>query len=122
MKISKSFILCLFLVAAMPFAFAANEQANAAGETAAAEQKMNFGQCVSEGAAVKRTCYQSVKDTVASCKASVTDQAEKRPAKKECRVAYKTSKKNCKADFMAKKTECRKIKHTFMESVRASMQ
>lgn len=121
MKISKSVILCLFLIAAMPLAFAVNEQGNSAGETAAAEKKATFGQCVSEAAAIKNACHQSVKDALASCKAIDAGQAEK-PAKKECRAAYKTSKKNCKADFMAKKTECRKIKHTFMESVRASFQ
>lgn len=115
MKISKISILCLFLIAAMPLAFAANET------SAAGEQKATFGKCVSQVAAVKNTCHKSVKDALASCKAIDAGQAEK-PAKKECRAAYKTSKKNCKADFKAKKTECRKIKHTFMESVRASFQ
>jgi hypothetical protein len=62
-----------------------------------------------------------VKDTLASCKASAKNMTESKPALKDCKATYKKDNKQCKLDFKSAKKECNKIKHSFMDSVKASM-
>jgi hypothetical protein len=127
----KILIFCLFVFAMAMVVFAvkpddAGLQAATAGqganaETATAAKNMTFGQCVSEAAVVKNTCYAGVKTTDTTCKGAVNQSAEKQAMKqalKDCKAAYKANKKQCKVDFKAtKKNECGIIKHNFLESI-----
>ena len=110
MKITAIVVSLLFLLGLV----AAAEDTAAPEPTT--EKPQNFGQCVSVAAEAKNICYQSMKEKQTTCKTSITEKA----ALKACKTEYKTVKKQCKAGFKAAKTECQKIKHTFMESIRAS--
>jgi len=84
------------------------------------EGNMTFGQCVSEKAVVKNTCYQTVKDARSACKATAQNETEPRPALKNCSDTFKKDLKQCKMDFKTEKKECGKIKHNAFESVGAA--
>lgn len=86
------------------------------------EKEMTYGQCVSENAAIKNTCYATAKDSLATCKAQAEqDTTTKKDATKQCKQTYKKDKKQCKTDFKSSKNECKKIKHNFLETVGSSM-
>jgi len=132
----KIVIFCFFVVAMAMIVFAAKPdgagvQAATAGHATGnnvttAAKNMTFGQCVSEAAALKNTCYTGVKTTDKTCKGAINhinQSAEKQAVKKamnDCKTTYKTNKKQCKVDFNATKKECRKIKHNFLESMGAA--
>ena len=79
-----------------------------------------FGQCVSEAAVVKNTCYRTVKDTRTTCMADAKNSTDSKTASTTCRNTFKTDLKQCKMDFKSKKTECQKIKHNFIGSAKAA--
>ncbi len=119
--------VCMALIAIMPFVGAAQEDAAedevvATDDTADEDGWQNgtsvtFGQCVSDAAAIKNTCYSTTKDKRATCKENAADKA----ATKQCKKDYKAEKKQCKADFKAAKKQCNKIDHIMWDSVKASM-
>ncbi len=94
------------------------EENNAA--VAAQEKNMTFGQCVSQAAEIKNSCYSTVKETQKTCKETALTQADPKTASKECKKTYKKDLKQCKVDFKAAKKECSKIKHNFLDSIKAS--
>ncbi|MGV8172174.1 MAG: hypothetical protein ACP5OA_05795 [Candidatus Woesearchaeota archaeon] len=77
---------------------------------------MTYGNCVSEKATVKNTCYSTIKDARISCRATAKNATESTPALKACRDTYKKDLKQCKTDFKQSKNECKKIKHSVFES------
>lgn len=66
-----------------------------------------FGQCVSQNALVKNTCFNATKQTFVNCKASVPDDDNKKEGLKQCRQTYKAEKKQCKVDFKQAKAVCK---------------
>ncbi|MGV8172063.1 MAG: hypothetical protein ACP5OA_05205 [Candidatus Woesearchaeota archaeon] len=84
------------------------------------EGNITFGQCVSEKAVVKNTCYQTVKDARSTCRATAQNETEPKPALKSCSDTFKKDLKQCKMDFKTAKKECGKIKHNAFESVGAA--
>lgn len=91
---------------------------NSAEEQAA---KMNYGQCVSQQAVVKKSCYIAVKNALETCKAQVPQDASKKDASKQCKKVYKVDKKQCKTSFKDSKKECAKIKHNFLETLGSAL-
>jgi hypothetical protein len=114
-------LICVFFIALMALvAYAKQEETGAQPTIASAiknsEKNMTFGNCVSEAAGIKNTCYAAVKDAYTSCKNTPAD----KPVLKECKATYKKDMKQCKTDFKAGKKECGKIKHSFMDSIKTS--
>jgi hypothetical protein len=77
-----------------------------------------FGQCVSENAVIKNTCYETVKEAKVACKTEALNQTDSKPALKNCANEYKKDKKQCKVDFKSSKKECAKIKHNFFDRLK----
>lgn len=135
MEKSIKILFAMFAVLVLSgIAYAANEKDEvltttiATTEAAPVEQpaakNMTYGQCVSENAAIKNSCYAAVKDTVKTCKNNVAQNATKKDRKdssKQCKQTYAKEKKQCKATFKASKNECKKIKHNFLETIGSSM-
>lgn len=123
MNIAKILGLGLIFVFICSFAAFAAKNAETTTDTTTNEKTGNFGQCVSDGATVKNTCYKTVKETLASCNVAaknMTDSAASKTAKKECKATYKKDMKQCKMDFKTVKKECGKIKHSAFEGFKAS--
>ena len=110
----------LFLVGMFSLAFAVVQDENKvrAAKTLGdgTGNDMTYGNCVSEKAALKNTCYSTIKDARASCRATAQNSTESTPALKVCRDTFKKDLKQCKMDFKQAKNECKKIKHNFIES------
>lgn len=127
MKI-RTAIICLFLVAILSLVVSAkNEDKEQKDIVAWTEEKamineqkiqanQTFGQCVSDAAEVKNTCYSATKDGLNVCK----EQAADKQSYKTCKADYSKSMKECKASFKAAKKECGKIKHNFFDTLKAS--
>ncbi|MEM4271875.1 MAG: hypothetical protein QXD13_02200 [Candidatus Pacearchaeota archaeon] len=76
-----------------------------AGETAA--KNMTYGQCVSEHAAIKNTCYVTVKDALAACKAQAAqDTATKKDATKQCKTHTRKTKSSARQHSRQAKKMC----------------
>lgn len=111
-------LVSLFLIAG----FSASAKTDPADtENTTSEKEMTFGQCVSDAAGIKNGCYGTVKTTLADCKTNAETQTEPKPILKACKADYKKDKKQCKMDFKSAKKECNKIKHNFVDSMRASL-
>lgn len=118
MKTSKLLIATLFLIIAVSLVFAANEKTTNTSEKA--EKNMTYGNCVSDGAQLKNTCYKLAKDTQSACKTQAANSTIAKDAVKTCRTEYKKSMNQCKNDFKSAKNECKKIKHNFLETIGSS--
>jgi hypothetical protein len=97
-----------------------NETPAAQNITENVTKNMTYGQCVSEAAVIKNSCYSTFKDISDSCKSIASNQTDKNAKKngsKQCLAAYKDSKNQCKTEFKAAKKECAKIKHNFIETI-----
>lgn len=119
---AKTIVLSVFLIAVLSFVVAAKDSEDAPklimARNAIMDKNMTFGNCVSDAAVIKHSCYATVKDACDVCKATASNQTEPKPALKECKTTYKKDKKQCKMGFKSAKKECGKIKHSFMDSVR----
>ncbi|MCX6750081.1 MAG: hypothetical protein NTZ83_01350 [Candidatus Pacearchaeota archaeon] len=69
-----------------------------------------YGQCVSENAIMKNSCFATNKQVFESCKASVPQDDTRKDALKQCKLTYKTEKKQCKAVFKGAKNLCKKTR------------
>lgn len=81
------------------------------------QTNQTFGQCVSEAAKARNTCYDTAKSDKETCLSTVVD--DKNAAKK-CNADYKQEKKSCKAEFKAAKDDCKRLKHNFFDTMKAS--
>jgi hypothetical protein len=123
MKKNLAILLTAFLVVALSgLAYAANEKDATTAETAQTPEEqeakqMTYGQCVSEHAQKRKTCYSDVKTALETCKTQAPQDAGNKDAVKQCSQTYKKDKKECKATFKASKKECDKIKHNFLETM-----
>ena len=118
-----NFIVGFLFIAAFSFAVIAKEPGAAmvdAGSKTNMQKNMTFGQCVSQAADVKNSCFKSAQDSLAACKSSAGKQADSKPALKQCDSDYKKGKDQCKSSFKTAKKECGKIKHNFIDSLKAS--
>lgn len=113
-------ILGLLLVSVVSIVLAAKPGQEANDTTKGPQKNMTFMQCVSDAAAVKNTCYKTVKDALAACRTDAANQTDSKAAFKQCKADYKKDKKQCKADFKSKRNECKKIKHSYLDSIRAA--
>jgi hypothetical protein len=111
-------IAVLLLIALASFVLAAKGTESATQQNTT--KNMTFGQCVSDGAAVKNTCYSTAKDTRTSCMANARNQTDAKSAARSCKQAYDAQMKTCKAGFKQAKKECSKIKHGWLEGATAS--
>ncbi|MEK6969905.1 MAG: hypothetical protein AABW48_05750 [Nanoarchaeota archaeon] len=123
MKRNLTILVCVLIVLVISgIAYAANEK-NAETEVAtdaAAEEPAKtptYGQCVSENAVVKNSCYATVKETLKTCKTQAAENATPKDATKQCKQTYKKDLKQCKVVFKASKKECAKIKHNVFETM-----
>lgn len=120
MKMKKNLKLLLGIFLAIAFigiAYAASDE-----ETSAKPEKnMTYGQCVSQQAIIKNTCYESIKDKKETCKTLAGENAAKKGALKQCNSDYKKDKKQCKATFKESKKICARIKHNFLETLGSSL-
>ncbi len=123
----------LVLLVISGIAYAANEkdaatagtdEATAGTEAATEDTKTKdpvktptYGQCVSEQAAIKNTCYKTVKAALDTCKTQAAENATPKDATKQCKQVYKKDLKQCKVVFKASKKECAKIKHNVFETM-----
>ncbi len=113
-------VLAIALFSAAAYAADKDAAENETGEAddAAPAKNMTYGQCVSENAVVKNTCYSTVKSSLAGCREQAAqDAASQKNALKQCSADYKKDKKQCKVEFKASKRECAKIKHNFFETI-----
>jgi len=110
--------LSIFLVGTLSLAIAVTDETGAKNAKTLGDKgdNMNYGNCVSEKAVVKNTCYDTIKDARASCRATAQNATEPTPALKVCRNTFKKDLKQCKMEFKQSKNECKKIKHNFIES------
>lgn len=115
-------ILGIFVIGMFSLALAKTEEVGQkeARQTIEPQGNNTFGNCVSDAAAVKNTCYQTVKAERATCKSDAQNQTEPKPALKNCLNTYKKDLKQCKMDFKSDKNECKKIKHNVFESMGAA--
>jgi hypothetical protein len=87
-------------------------------------KNMTFGKCVSEGAVLKKSCYNETKSIRAGCRDMARAQNDSliaKQARAQCNQDYKLAKKECKTAFKSAKKECKKIKHSFMETIGSSL-
>lgn len=118
-------VLVLIVISGITYAANEKDAATAGTEVAIedtvteepAEKPVTYGQCVSEHAVIKNTCYATVKDALNTCKAQVPQDASKKDATKQCKQTYKKDLKQCKVVFKASKKECAKIKHNVFETM-----
>ncbi|MFA6461664.1 MAG: hypothetical protein WCV90_05310 [Candidatus Woesearchaeota archaeon] len=83
-----------------------------------APKNMTYGQCVSELAKVKNTCYEATSVTQKTCQDQASaDATTKKDVSKQCKQTYKKDKAGCKSVFKDGKKECAKIKHNFFETM-----
>ena len=78
-------------------------------------KNMTLGQCVSENAKLKNTCFKNAQEILKVCKnqvssGNITDKKEKKVASKLCSQTYKKDLTQCKVVFKEGKKECTKIK------------
>jgi len=69
---------------------------------------VTYGQCVTQKAIVKNTCFASAKNAKETCKVPAKE-AKSKEALKQCRITYRDTKKQCKVAFKLGKEECRSI-------------
>jgi cell fate regulator YaaT (PSP1 superfamily) len=81
-------------------------------------KNMTFGQCVSQAADAKNTCYESAETKRQSCMDAAKNQSK--DAQRSCSNDYKKAKDTCKKEFKAAKTGCNQYKHNWLDSVKAS--
>lgn len=91
-----------FVLLMVGIVYAAGNQSNS---------KTAYGQCVSQNAAVKNTCFNVTKETLKTCKASAPQDDTRKDALKQCRQTYKTEKKQCKTTFKAAKAVCKQARN-----------
>lgn len=108
-------ILAAFLVVASGLVYAADKNVS---DEKMDVKNMTYGQCVSENAVIKNSCYASVKSALRVCRDEAEGNAAEDDMRAECKQDYKKDKRECKAVFKASKVECKKIKHNFFETVR----
>lgn len=116
MKTIMPIMLGIFLVLSIGFVLAEKPaDAGSAPDNANVTKNMTFGQCVTEAAKIKNTCFGNALTNRENC-ANNSDN----PAKtKQCRNDYKKEKKQCKAEFKsAKKTCIQKTKPKLWEKIR----
>lgn len=116
----KTIALLGIFVLLTAFAMAANDDQTAANQKMIAgtnQTNQTFGQCVSESAKARNTCYESAKTDKETCLSTVAD--DKNAAKK-CNADYKQGKKSCKAEFKVAKDDCKRLKHNFFDTMKAS--
>ncbi len=108
----------VFILAFCGAIYAANEKnAMESFDDTQQEKNMTYGQCVSENAVIKNSCYSNVKEALNNCKLQAEQESSKKDAVKSCKQTYKKDKKECKNIFKASKNECKKIKHNFLETL-----
>jgi len=73
--------------------------------------KDSYGQCVSQNAVLKNTCFSTTKQALATCKASAPQDEGKKDALKQCKLTYKTQKKQCKTSFKSSKEICKRARN-----------
>lgn len=112
-------VIFVMLVSAIVYAEKAEDATQATDKSIS--KNMTYGNCVSQNADIKNTCYASVKDALATCKAQAPQDAAKKDAVKQCSQTYKKDKKQCKVAFKDSKKECAKIKHNFLETLGSSL-
>lgn len=112
------FILGMLFLAVASFAIAAEK--NDTNETGKqAERNMTYGQCVSQAAEEKNSCYGLVKDARASCVEAANNASGDTKA---CKADYKKDMRQCKANFKDAKKDCVKsYKPGFFEKMKSSM-
>lgn len=127
----------VFLMAMLSFAIAANERENETGkgfgslvknitnETERHEAvqalknatNVTFGECISEAAKQRNSCYAASEDARKNCTdVASTDKA----AKKQCQAANKEGRNSCKTLFKSSKDECKSIRHNAWDSIKAA--
>ena len=115
MKITNIIFGILLLIFVVGITYAANEKATDKQTTQETPVKnMTYGQCVSQNAEIKNTCFSNIKTTLETCKSQATEKT----ATKQCDQTYKKDKDSCKKTFKDAKNECKKIKHNFLETMR----
>jgi hypothetical protein len=116
----KTYVVLACIIAGIFIAslvLAAEKENKTASDTGV--KNMTYGQCVSAAAAVKNTCYSTVKSTYNDCVTNAKAQTDSKNAVKQCSATYKKDKNTCKQAFKAtKKNECATIKHNFFETMR----
>ena len=120
-KITQILIIGLLVLAIAGIVSAANENKTVDSKKNETAKNMTYGQCVSEGASIKNTCYSDVKAVKDSCMNVAKNQTDVKTASQACNNNYKQEKKQCKAEFKKAKNECKKIKHNFLETIGSSM-
>lgn len=101
----------VFLVGVVSLAMAVTDESGEnVARTLGTAENMTVGQCVAAAAAVKNTCFDTVKDTRATCKVDAKNVTEPKPALKACTTTFKKDLKQCKMDFKADKKECKALK------------
>lgn len=126
MKNNLAIFLGVLLVIGMSGIIYAADNENAVNNptTGQPAKNMTYGQCVSENALIKNSCFASIKSTTETCKTQATagqDKKAKKDTLKLCKQTLKTDKKQCMQVFKDSKKECKKIKHNFMDTIKASM-
>ena len=121
MKTTKILMAILFVFVAATLVFAAKEGAEAKTTEVKAEKNMTYGKCVSAGAELKNTCYDTAKQTKKTCIEQASNSTTSKDAAKTCATDYKKSMNQCKTEFKNSKNECKKIKHNFFETIGSSM-
>jgi predicted nucleic acid-binding protein len=121
-KTTLTLILGVFVIGMFSLALGVAQDAaqKEARQTIKAEGNNTFGNCVSDGAVLKNTCYETVKTAKETCKMDAKAQNASRTVIKGCDQTYKKDKKQCKTVFKSSKNECKKIKHNFFEGAKAS--
>ena len=121
MKIAILFGLFLIVVIS-GIVYAVNDEEDAAQTaTEPTAKNMTYGQCVSQNAIIKNSCYSAARSTLEACKNQTAQDAARKDATKQCKQDYKQDKKQCKVVFKASKKECAKIKHNFLETIGSSL-
>ncbi len=105
-------ILGIFVIGMFSLVIAAADDsaADKAKPLSVNNTNMTVGQCVAAAAAVKNTCFATVKDARTTCRTDALNQTEPKPALKTCAATFKKDLKQCKLDFRADKKDCRVLK------------
>lgn len=71
--------------------------------------KTVYGECVSQKAVIKNTCFNVTKTVSEGCK-SIAKESGNKQGIKTCKQTYKSAKKQCKAVFKVSKQECQRTR------------
>ncbi len=119
MKKYLTLLFGVFLVLALSGLVYAQSDKNEKMMDESGTQTMTYGQCVSQHAETKNTCYANVKSALKTCTDQAAEDATGKDATKQCGQTYKKDKADCKKVFKdSKRNECAQIKHNFLETMR----